>query len=313
MGRLTPVLKTRSISPLAMVEIGFEFTAMSCPCEIRVVGADEQQVHGAARAGIEEVRRIEQKYSRYRPDSLLSRINAAAGGHNPVQIDEETHALMQLGGHLHRASEGRFDLTSGVLRRAWDFRARRVPSQAQIDALLPLVCWDRVSLGPEHMHLPRHGMELDLGGLGKEYAADRAADVCLALGMYGGFVDLGGDIRVIGPRPAGSGWCLGIRDPMNAGSISGELTLTSGAVATSGDYERGFVADGRHYSHLLDARTGWPVDHWRSVSVVAPTALSAGMLATLGMLMGETAPAILQAEGVWFHLARASSQSEGWK
>ena len=282
-----------------MIEIGFEFTAMSCPCEIRVVGADEQQVHGAAKAGIDEVRRIEQKYSRYRPDSLLSRINAAAG-HAPVRIDQETHALLQLGGHLHRASEGRFDLTSGVLRRAWDFRTQRVPTQAQIDALLPLVGWGRVVMTPEHVRLPQRGMELDLGGLGKEYAADRAADKCLALGMYGGFVDLGGDIRVIGPRADGSGWRFGIRDPLNAGSLSGELTLTSGALATSGDYERGFEVGGRRYGHLLDARTGWPVDHWRSVSVAAPTAVAAGMLATLGMLKGEQARTMLEAEQVWF-------------
>lgn len=299
MGPLPPVLKTRFLIPLAMIEIGFEFTAMSCPCEIRVVGADEQQVHGAAQAGIDEVRRIEQKYSRYRPDSLLSRINAAAG-HDPVQIDQETHALLHLGGHLHRASEGRFDLTSGVLRRAWDFRAKRVPTQAQIEALLPLVGWGRVVVSPEHVHLPQRGMELDLGGIGKEYAADRAAELCLTLGMVGGFVDLGGDIRVIGPRADGSGWRFGIRDPLNAGSLSGELTLTSGALATSGDYERGFEVDGKRYGHLLDARSGWPVNHWRSVSVAAPNALAAGMLATLGMLMGEQARTMLEAEDVWF-------------
>ena len=293
-----------------MIEIGFEFTAMSCPCEIRVVGADEQQVHGAAQAGIDEVRRIEQKYSRYRPDSLLSRINAAAG-HDPVQIDQETHALLQLGGHLHRASGGRFDLTSGVLRRAWDFRTQRVPTQAQIDALLPLVGWGRVVMTPEHVRLPQRGMELDLGGLGKEYAADRAADMCLALGMVGGFVDLGGDIRVIGPRADGTGWRFGIRDPLNAGSLSGELTLTSGALATSGDYERGFEADGKWYGHLLDARSGWPVDHWRSVSVAAPTAVAAGMLATLGMLTGEQARTMLEAEGVWFQFTRPNSTSVG--
>jgi len=216
-----------------------------------------------------------------------------------VQIDQETHALLQLGGHLHRASEGRFDLTSGVLRRAWDFRAKRMPTQAQIDALLPLVGWGRVVVTPEHVRLPQRGMELDLGGLGKEYAADRAADMCLALGMHGGFVDLRGDIRVIGPRADGSGWRFGIRDPLNAGSLNGELTLTSGALATSGDYERGFEANGKRYGHLLDARSGWPVDHWRSVSVAAPTAVAAGMLATLGMLMGEQTQRLLAQESVW--------------
>jgi thiamine biosynthesis lipoprotein len=293
-----------------MIEIGFEFTAMSCPCEIRLVARDEQQAHTAAQAGISEVRRIEQKYSRYRPDSLLSRINAAAG-HDVVQIDQETHALLQLGGHLHRASEGRFDLTSGVLRRAWDFRAKSVPTQAQIDDLLPLVGWGRVVMTPEHVRLPQRGMELDLGGLGKEYAADRAADMCLALGIHGGFVDLGGDIRVIGSRADGSGWRFGIRDPLNAGSLSGELTLASGALATSGDYERGFNAEGKRYGHLLDARTGRPVNHWRSVSVAAPNAVAAGMLATLSMLLGARADELLEAEGTWY-LAIEAPPSEIW-
>lgn len=282
-----------------MIEIGFEFTAMSCPCEIRVVGKDEHQVLGAAQAGINEVRRIEQKFSRYRPDSLLSRINAAAG-HDPVQIDQETHALLQLGGHLHRASEGRFDLTSGVLRRAWNFKTKRVPTQAQIDALLPLVGWDRVVVSAEHVRLPQRGMELDLGGLGKEYAADRAADTCMSLGMHGGFVDLGGDIRVIGPRADGSGWRFGISDPLNVSSLKGELTLTSGALATSGDYERSFEVEGKRYGHLLDARSGWPVNHWRSVSVAAPNAVAAGMLATLGVLMEELTTCLLERERVWF-------------
>jgi thiamine biosynthesis lipoprotein len=162
------------------------------------------------------------------------------------------------------------------------------------------VGWHRAEFDDRQVRLPIEGMELDLGGIGKEYAADRAADMCLALGMVGGFVDLGGDIRVIGPRADGTGWRFGIRDPLNAGSLSGELTLTSGALATSGDYERGFEADGKRYGHLLDARSGWPVDHWRSVSVAAPTAVAAGMLATLGMLMGEQARTMLEAEEVWF-------------
>jgi thiamine biosynthesis lipoprotein len=283
-----------------MVETGFEFTAMSCPCEIRLVGLTQAQVQRAAQAGMREVQRIEQKYSRYRPDSLLSRINAAAGEPAAVQIDQETFGLLRLGEQLHRASEGRFDLTSGVLRRAWDFKARQVPAQAQIEALLPLVGWAQVELSSLQVRLPTRGMELDLGGIGKEYAADRAAEACLRLGMSGGFVDLGGDIRVLGPRADGSGWRLGIRDPLDEQALRGELTLNTGALATSGDYERGFEANGRRYGHLIDARTGWPVSHWHSISVAAPNAVAAGMLATLGMLLGAPAQEMLRAEGVWF-------------
>jgi thiamine biosynthesis lipoprotein len=283
-----------------MVEIGFEFTAMSCPCEIRLVGPDEVQVQQAAKAGMQEVLRIEHKYSRYRPDSLLSRINTAAGQSQPVPIDEETAGLLQLGGQLHHASLGRFDLTSGVLRRAWDFKRGLLPKQAKLDELLPLVGWHQVELEARQVRLPIAGMELDLGGIGKEYAADRAAERCQAMGMAGGFVDLGGDIRVIGPRADGTGWRLGIRDPRDEHKLLGELTLSQGALATSGDYERGFEVDGRRYGHLLDARTGWPVNHWSSVSVAAPNALAAGALATLGMLSGEQTPVMLEAQGAWF-------------
>lgn len=283
-----------------MVEIGFEFTSMSCPCEIRLVGPDEVLVQQAAKAGMKEVLRIEHKYSRYRPDSLLSCINAAAGQPQPVPIDEETAGLLQLGGQLHHASQGRFDLTSGVLRRAWDFKRGRLPTQVQLDRLLPLVGWHRAEFDDRQVRLPIEGMELDLGGIGKEYAADRAAELCQAMGMVGGFVDLGGDIRVIGPRADGTGWRLGIRDPWDEHKLLGELTLCQGALATSGDYERGFEVDGRRYGHLLDARTGWPVNHWSSVSVAAPNALAAGALATLGMLIGEQARALLEAQGAWY-------------
>jgi FAD:protein FMN transferase len=283
-----------------MVEIGFEFTAMSCPCEIRLVGPDETRVEQAAKAGMQEVLRIEHKYSRYRPDSLLSCINAAAGQPQPFHIDEETAGLLQLGGQLHHASQGRFDLTSGVLRQAWDFKRGLRPEQAKLNELLRLVGWHQVELEARQVRLPIAGMELDLGGIGKEYAADRAAERCQAMGMVGGFVDLGGDIRVIGPRADGTGWRLGIRDPREEHKLLGELTLSQGALATSGDYERGFEVDGRRYGHLLDARTGWPVSHWSSVSVAAPNALAAGALATLGMLMGQPSQAMLQAQGVWF-------------
>jgi thiamine biosynthesis lipoprotein len=168
------------------------------------------------------------------------------------------------------------------------------------------VGWHQVELEARQVRLPIAGMELDLGGIGKEYAADRAAERCQAMGLVGGFVDLGGDIRAIGPRADGAGWRLGIRDPRDEHKLLGELTFAQGALATSGDYERGFDVNGRRYGHLLDARTGWPVSHWSSVSVAAPNALAAGALATLGMLMGEQTLALLEAQGVWFLAHKAT-------
>lgn len=282
------------------MELGFAFTAMACPCELRLVGGEPPPLRAAADAAIAEVRRIEAKYSRYRTDSVVSRLNASAGSATGQAVDPETAALLDFAAELHRASEGRFDITSGVLRRAWDFRQPRLPDVAQIDALRPLIGWHQLHWDGQQLALPRPGMEIDLGGIGKEYAADRAAALLADRGLRGGFVDLGGDIRVIGPRADGSPWRLGIQDPRQPSAVLAQIDLGQGALATSGDAARGFDLDGRRYSHLLDATTGWPVQRWHSVSVQAPTCVAAGALATLAMLMGDDAPAFLRQQQASF-------------
>lgn len=142
--------------PLA--DYGIAFRAMASRGEVRVCAPDEDTARRWAQPAIDEVRRIEQKYSRYLPDSFASRINAAAGG-APVAIDDETHALLAFGHQLHAQSEGRFDLTSGVLRRAWDFQAQRVPTPAEVDALRIHVGWSAVELEAAQVRLPRAGMQ----------------------------------------------------------------------------------------------------------------------------------------------------------
>ncbi len=281
-----------------MVERGYEFSAMASPCELRLVGADEARLPELAAQAIDEVRRIERKYSRYRADSVVSRINAAAGHGEGVAVDDETEALLQFADQLYRLSGGGFDITSGVLRRAWDFSSGTPPSNEAVQALLPLIGWPAVRLEAGRISMPRAGMELDFGGFGKEYAADRAAGLLARHGL-GGFVDLGGDIRVIGPRADGKPWVFGIRHARLADRCVAEVSLSAGAVATSGDYERGFFHAGRRYSHLLDARTGWPVRRWQSASVVAPTCAAAGALCTMALLLEDEAPALLAREGVW--------------
>ena len=131
----------------AQPSYGFAFRAMSSACELRLEGDDEATLAALAQRAIDEVLRIEHKYSRYRDDSIVSRINAAAGGADAVTVDAETAALLAFAGDLHSASEGLFDITSGVLRRAWDFRAGRLPEPAALAALLPLIGWGRVELG----------------------------------------------------------------------------------------------------------------------------------------------------------------------
>ncbi len=262
----------------------FEFSAMASRCEVRLYAATPDVGRALADAAIAEVRRIESKYSRYRDDSVTTAINRSAGREATV-VDDETAGLLDFGASLHAQSGGRFDLTSGVLRRVWDFKAQRVPPQQAIEALLPLIGWHRVEWQGRSLRLPVEGMEIDFGGIGKEYAADRAGAVLMERGALHGLVNLGGDVRVIGPAPEGTPWRIAIQHPRGSpGETLARLDVAQGAVATSGDYERYFVADGRRYCHVMDPRTGWPVDSWQSVSVVAPLAVAAGACATVAML-----------------------------
>jgi FAD:protein FMN transferase len=272
-----------------MNSCGFQFQAMSSLCEVRLEGDDEDVLKDAATRAIGEVHRIEVKYSRYRPDSIVSRVNAAAGTGMAVEVDDETAALIDFAGQLHDLSDGLFDITSGVLRKAWDFRAGRVPTNEELQLLLPLIGWSQVAWRDRHIELPRAGMELDFGGFGKEYAADRAMAILAAAGQRHGFVNLGGDIRVLGPRGDGRAWRFGIQHPRRAEGTIASVDMVDGALASSGDYERFFELDGRRYCHILDPRTGWPVSSWSSVSVTAPACVAAGALTTIAMLKGEQA------------------------
>jgi thiamine biosynthesis lipoprotein len=269
--------------------------------ELRLHADSEAVAQRAAQAAIADVARIEAKYSRYRADSVTSRINAAAGA-APVQIDSETAALLRYADQCHTLSDGCFDVTSGVLRRAWDFRAAspRLPDPAALAALCVLIGWRDVEWDDHRIRLPRPGMEIDFGGLGKEYAADRMATICREHGIASGLVNLGGDVRAIGAQPDGAAWRIGIRDPRDPKRAIGGVDVVDGAVATSGDYERFVVVDGVRYCHLLDPRTGMPVSYWRSISVVAPLAIVAGGLATIAMLRESQAEAFLASQGVAF-------------
>ena len=283
---------------MAAEDIGFQFSAMACDCEVRIAGLSRRKAEPLAKLAIAEVQRIESKFSRYRAASVVSRINAAAGSGHAVDVDAETAHLLDFAAKLHGMSDGLFDATSGSLRKAWDFRAARLPEPARIEALLPLVGWQQVRWKDSRIELPIAGMELDFGGFGKEYAADRAATLLQQHGVRHGMVNLGGDIRLVGPRPGGMPWSLGIQHPRDEHRMLASLALSVGALATSGDYERYFERDGVRYCHVLNPRTGWPVRAWRSVSVVAPACLAAGALTTVAMLKGSEALAFLASQNV---------------
>ncbi|SFU67784.1 FAD:protein FMN transferase [Pseudoduganella namucuonensis] len=270
-----------------------EFRAMASPCQVLLPAASEAAARELAQHAIDEVRRIETKYSRYRADSVVSAINGAAGG-EAVALDDETAALLHYAAQLYELSGGLFDITTGVLRKAWDFSAARLPAPGQLDALLALTGWTKVQRERRSVRLPVAGMELDFGGFGKEYAADRAAACLLDAGVRHGYVNLGGDFHVLGPRPDGSPWRIAIQDPRRADATIAAIDVAGGALCTSGDYERYFELDGRRYCHILDPATGLPVTAWRSVSVLAPLTAAAGACATIAMLKGARAPAFLE-------------------
>ena len=242
-----------------------------------------------ARAAEDEARRIEAKFSRFREASVVSEINRNAG-RTPVAVDEETEMLVESALDLARRTEGRFDPTVGVLRRAWDFRAGRVPADEELAGLLPLVDAGSVSVRNRTVFLRREGMELDLGGVGKEYAVDRVAELLRDAGVRSAIVNFAGDVRTLGSRGDGRPWSVGVADPRIAGRIRMRLRPVGDAgIATSGDYERCFIREGVRYHHILDARTGRPARGLSSVTVMSQTAFHAGRLATAAFLLGPRA------------------------
>jgi thiamine biosynthesis lipoprotein len=275
----------------------FSFQAMASPCEVRLDSDDADLAAEVGRVAEAEVRRIETKFSRYRPDSVIGRINASSGAE--VEVDAETAHLLDFASQCFAVSGGRFDITSGVLRQIWKFDGSdRLPAEADIRSVRKLIGWRKASWRPPRLRLPP-GMEIDFGGFGKEYATDRAMDLIAPLTRDPVLVNLGGDLRVSGPHRDGSRWRVAIESVEQAGTAAGYLEIADGALATSGDARRFLLKDGVRYSHILNPRTGRPVvDPPRSVTVAAPTCIEAGLISTLAMLHGARAESFLEREGV---------------
>ncbi len=274
------------------------FTAMGGPCEVLV---DTDDAAGAAELGgiaAAEALRIERKFGRYRPEGEVHRIHEAHG--RPVAVDEETAALLDYAALCHELSGGLFDVTSGVLRRVWRFDGREAaPDPDAIREAVSHVGWQRVRWDRPVLTLPAD-MEIDLGGIGKEYAVDRAANRLAERTDAAILVNFGGDLFASGPRRGARPWSVGVDDPARTGEAAlYRVDLERGGLATSGDARRFVTVGGRRLGHLLDPRTGWPVEGApRSVTVLAATCLEAGTLSTLACLRGPGAAAFLREQGV---------------
>lgn len=284
----------------------YPFQAMGSRCEIRLYAAGEERAALGARAAIADVWRLEAKYSRYRADSVTAQINRVAAVGGALDVDDETATLFDYAATCYEQSDGLFDLTSGALREAWGPQCRTLPDAETLSRLLARVGWSKVRWQRPRIRFGVSAMEIDFGGVVKEYAADRAAVICAESGLGHGLVDLGGDIKIIGPHPDGAAWNVGIQHPRIADAVMATLELGHGAVATSGDYERFLEIDGQRYCHILSPRTGMPVRGLAGVSVVAEECVVAGSATTIAMLMEARAAAWLEEVGlphVWMDQA----------
>lgn len=253
-------------------------------------------------AAFSEVVRIEGRYSRYLPTSFLSEINGVSIQGGSIELDEETSGLLDFAFACYEKSDGLFDITSGILRKAWRFDGSAIPSEETLSGLIGRIGLLKLSWQKPVLSFPTPGLELDFGGIGKEYAVDRCIDTLRSLGFEHALVEMAGDIRACGALPDGSPWRVAVLDPRAQESCENIVKLSDSGIATSGNYARGITVGGRRYGHLLNPKTGWPVEGMASVTVVAPTCMAAGAIASIGMLKG--------AEGAsWL---RASGFSHGW-
>ena len=273
---------------------------MGSPCELLIETAEESAAKSATDIVANEAWRIEDKFSRYLPDNIVHRINNSDG--ITIQIDDETANLIDFATSLFEMSDGRFDITSGVLRKAWKFDGGdQLPDGADVRKILKRVGWNKAVWQCPELTL-RRGMQIDFGGVGKEYAVDRAAGLLGAADAGACLLNFGGDLVATGPPADSDGWQVGIEAfDAESGRAKRMINLKSGALATSGDARRFILKDGVRYGHILDLTTGWPVANApRSITIAANTCTQAGMLATLAMLKGEHAEEFLEQQECQF-------------
>ena len=271
------------------------FRAMGSPCEVLLEGGTREQASITAAEIAAEAWRIEDKFSRYLTGNIIDRINTANGA--AVSVDDETGNLLDFATTLHALSSGRFVITSGVLREVWTFDGSdQVPELAAVESVLARVGWSRARWKRPVLAL-EPGMEIDLGGIAKEYAVDLCVCIVRDSPCEPGLVNFGGDLAVSGPPRRRKAWKVAVEGALPP-TADHQIELRQGGLSTSGDAHRFLLRDGIRYSHILNPASGWPVPNApASVTVAADTCTQAGMTSTLAMLEGEGAEKFLEREG----------------
>lgn len=258
--------------------------------EITVISEDARWAESRIDEAVAEISRIEALLTTFNETSQTARINAAAGT-APVPVDNEVFHLIQRSLKISALTQGAFDITYGSLdKRFWNFDAAMtsLPDKETAKHSVRLINWRNVALNDKEgtVFLKEKGMRIGFGGIGKGYAADRAKQILQNAGVKHGVVNASGDLVTWGHQPSGKPWTVGIACPSQKRLPFSYLDISNAAVATSGNYEKYAVVDGKKYSHTIDPKTGFPVSGIKSVTVICPTAELADALATPVMVMG---------------------------
>jgi thiamine biosynthesis lipoprotein len=258
---------------------------------VTAVASDKKAGDLAVQAAFDEIKRLEQLLSTWRSDSELSRVNAEAG-RQPVRVSQETLELVARSLEMAQLTHGGFNIALGPAVEAWSVtEQQRIPDDKELQQLKPLVDWTSIQVNKEAgtIYLPRKGMRIDVGGIGKGYAADRAVEQMKRAGAMGGVIALSGDIKTFGLLPDRNWFPVGIRHPRVDGGLIAMIDLKDEAISTAGDYERFFERDGVRYHHILDSQTLQPARGCQSVSVIAKEGTVADGLDTGIFVLGPEA------------------------
>ena len=249
-------------------------------------GENRERLHAAVSAAFEEFRRIDGLMSLHRADSELSQVNARASI-EPVAISADLFRVITKAQEIAGITEGSFDITIRPLAELWGFiwKEYHLPTAEQLEDVLPRVNYRLVQLDAEHRTVHFPGVSLDLGGIAKGFAVDCAIEKLRSVGVTAAMVKAGGDLRVIGVPPGKTNWIVQLEDPAKEGRRT-NVPLRDAALSTSGNYENYFEIGGVRYSHILNPRTGWPIQGMAACTVIAPTCIESDALATACFVYG---------------------------
>jgi thiamine biosynthesis lipoprotein len=284
-----------SVNSSAFSQQLYEFSAtkylMGTKIDISATHTSIDSMKKAIYYSFKEIERIQCLMSSSIDTSEIYMININSGI-KPVKVSNETYSIIERSINYSRKYDGIFDITIGCITELWGFNSdnpvTKIPEQKVIDSLIQFVGYEKIVLNPADttVFLPMKGMKIDLGGIAKGYAIDRAAEIMKKNGMKNFFINGGGDIYISGYKQENQKWNVGIMHPRKENSIIASMEITDAAIGTSGDYERFAIIDGKRYHHIFDTKTGYPVMVSESATAIVPTTEEAVVLSKILFIRG---------------------------